>query len=334
MTTPNTVLVASAINSSAATPAVGDLILIDAAKGTPVAFDELATVSEIQFGVVKAAAKTDGTAATNHPAYIAKTKAFSKSELKNISGIHYGMDGYVAETEDSFKFTMPASMPSVVAGDKLHVRMNFKVQGIRTQKGEEYVFDLTKYTDVTDIAIALVDKINTNRDAWVTATRSGDVVTVTAKRAIDGQVNAKTINATTDFNQVEFDMAAYSVNGPSDYVQFGTVAKYTNANPGMGNPYVVRDEERKAFGYLGAMHSTSYPNIQPASSVATVGGLIDETKKYDSISVTAELTYRAADQSYMKSTPVSAQMYFPTSLLAVDAAAEVISAIKTWANIA
>ena len=329
ITKPNTVLVATAIDTTSDNDsAVGSLVVINGETGAIVSdATALTGLNSIQFGVIKEAKVATGDASIKHPVYIAKTKAFKKGELANIKSTAFS-----AIAEDTFTLTLPGTMPAVIAGDVLHVKLFFKVDGHQTQKSEEYTFDLTQYTATATLATAIATRINANKDAWVTATVASEVVTVTAKHAIDYQPNAKSINNTINFNQVEFDLASYKVNGTSNYYSFGTVAKTVNATPGTGNPYVVRDQERAAFGYLGAMHSTTYPNIQPASSVAAVGGLVDATAQYDSISFTANVEYRSPDESYMKSTGVSAQVYYPHSQ--ATAADSIVAAVKAWAGIA
>lgn len=330
MTQPNTVLVATTV-SSTATSTVGALIVLDGKTGIPVTdATDLSGVDSIQFGVVKEAAVSTGALSQRHPAYIAKTKAFTKEELKNIVASDFS-----AETEDTFTITFTGTIPTnITDGDNLHVKMTYKVEGHAVNKSEGYVFDLNQYTSTTTLATDVAAAINANPQSWVTATSSNAVVTVTAKRAIDYQPTAKSINSTFKFNQVEFDLASFRVNGTSPYYAFGTVAKTVNAGAGVGNPYVVRDQEKDAMGYLGAMFSPAYPNLQPASSVATVGGLVDESAEYNCISFTAELKYRAADQGYMKSTPVSAQMYYITSVGNNVAATEILNSVKEWAGFA
>lgn len=326
---PNTVLVASTVDSTdTSIDTLGALVVIDAEKGTLVAdVADLSGVNSIQFGVIKEAKVTTGHVSQKHPAYIAKTKAFTRDELRDIR-----LTEGAAGAEDTFTLTFPASYPTFVDGDILHVRLNFKVDGHVTQKAEEYAFDLTQYTASSALATAIGDKINGNIDSWVTAVVVDKVITITAKNAIDYQPNAKSINSTIKFNQVEFDLASFRVNGTSFYYSFGTVAKTANATPGYGNPYVVRDQEKDAFGYLGAMHSTLYPNIQPASSVAASAGLVDSSKLYDTISFTAELKYRAPDESYMKSTGVTAQMYYVHTDPNLAQAELIVAAVKLWAG--
>lgn len=328
ITKPNTVLVASAI-STVTTDVLGTLVLLDGKTGLPVTDSaDLTGITSLQFGVIKEAAVTGGTNAVKRPIYIAKTKAFKKSELVNI----ISTAGYAA-TEDSYKLKVPTTPGSAVAGDNLHVRLDFKIEGFRTQKAEEYVFGIADYANAGALATAIAARINNNPETWVTATVANtDEVTITAKKAIDYQPNAKSANAVTKFNQVEFELASYKVNCTGPYSAFGTLTKLANSNPGFGNPYVVRDQEKDAFGYEGSMHSTMFPVMQPATNVATSAGLIDGTVQYNCITFTAELAYRAPDESYMKSTPVTAQLYYPHSTQnALDAAA-IVASVKLWAN--
>ena len=326
ITKPNTVLVATGI-STTATETLGTLVLLNAKTGLPVAnAASLTGVDAVQFGVIKEPKVTTGPVENQKPIYIAKTKAFKKSELQHIVST-----AGIPATEDSFKIVVPSPAGAVV-GDNMHVKLNFKVDGYQTQKAEAYVFALVSYASATALAADIADRINKNPRSWVTASVNAAEVTITAKKAIDHQPNSKSINATTKFNQVEFDLAAFKVNGTGPYSAFGTIAKLSNSQPGIGNPYVVRDQERDAFGYEGVAHIAVYPSIMPASSVAAVGGLVNESVQYNCISFTAELAYRAPDESYMKTTPVSAQLYYPHTAGNKTAADNIVAAVKTWAG--
>lgn len=327
ITKPNTVLVATGI-STTATETLGTLVLLDAKTGLPVAnAASLTGVDAVQFGVIKEPKVTTGPVENQKPIYIAKTKAFKKSELQHIVST-----AGIPATEDSYKLTVPTIPAGLIDGDNMHVRLSFKVDGHKTQKAEAYTFAIKDYATAANLATAIANRINKNRDSWVTATVNAAEVTITAKRAIDYQPNSKSINATTKFNQVEFDLAAFKVNGTGPYSAFGTIAKLSNSQPGIGNPYVVRDQERDAFGYEGVAHIAVYPSIMPASSVAAVGGLVNESVQYNCISFTAELAYRAPDESYMKTTPVSAQLYYPHTAGNKTAADNIVAAVKTWAG--
>lgn len=328
LTKPNTVLVATSVVTTAAALAVGAVMLLDGKTGKPLTDLQAATLAAtdtLQLGVVKAAAVTGGTAATNKPAYIAKTKAFKRSELRSIANT-----AFAASAEDTYTIAVP-STAGAVSGDNMHIKLTFKVDGFQTQKAEAYTFAIANYATAADLATAIANRINNNPDSWVTASATDDDVTVTAKKAIDYQPNAKSLSAVTKYNQVEFELAAFKVNGVGPYVPFGTVVHTVNATPGFGNPYVIRDEEKDALGYEGHYHITAFPNTLPASSVAASGGLVDGTAQYNCITLVAELTYRAPDESYMKSTPVAAQLYYPTAEN-TDAAA-IVAAVKTWANL-
>ena len=327
LTKPNTVLVASTVATTAATIAVGALMLLDAKTGKPVTdvTGDLTGIDSLQLGVCKSLAVTGGSAATNKPAYFAKTKAFKRSELRGLTNTPYS-----ASAEDAFTLLVP-SVANHVSGDNMHVKLTFKVDGFQTQKAEAYTFAITNYADSAALATAIANRINNNPDSWVTASASSATVTVTAKKAVDYQVNAKSLMPTSKFNQVEFELAAFKVNGVGPYAAFGTVTRTSSATPGFGNAYVVRDEEIDAFGYEGHYHIQSFPNTLPVSTVKSSNGLVDDTQGYDCISFTAELAYRAPDESYMKSTPVSAQCYYYTVEEADPAA--IVTAIKKWANL-
>lgn len=329
LTKPNTVLVASSVVTKAADVVLGALVLLDGKTGQPIS--DIATQSNVdacdslQLGVCKAVAVTSGSASVKKPAYFAKTKAFKRSELRTILNTEY-----VASAEDTFTLLVP-STAGAAPGDNMHVKLTFKVDGFQTQKAEAYTFAIAAYADAATLAAAIATRINNNVDSWVTASVTDATVTVTAKKAVDYQNNAKSLNAVQKFNQVEFELAAFKVNGVGPYTAFGTVTHTVNATPGFGNAYVVRDEEKDALGYEGHYHIQSFPNTLPVSTVKASGGLVDATQGYDCISFTAELAYRAPDESYMKSTPVSAQCYYYTAE-STDPAA-IVTAIKTWANL-
>jgi len=329
ITKPNTVLVAQSVDFSG-DGAVGSLVLLDAVHGIEIDLSAgLGNIKKLQLGVVKEAAKTTGHVSQQHPKYIAKSKSFGRDEVVDY---RFTASDLYADTEDQFQVTYPADMTGITDADILHVRLDFKIDGHCTAKAEEYVFDLSLY-----VAAALINRINSNPDAWVEAEAGlgNGVVVVTAKRAIDYQPNAKSINSPMKYNQVEFDLASFIVKEISGtpakkYVSFGEVVKLASAKPSPGNPYVVRDQEKDAFGYLGAQFSNQYPNIQPASSVAAVGGLVDETVTYDVFSLTAETKYRSADMSYMKSTGISAQVYVETSEETQTALESLVTNLNDW----
>lgn len=317
---PNTVLVAKTVNATPVTDgisAAGELVVLDGTTGLPVDAATVDSCSKLQLGVVIAQAITTGSNSVKRPAYIAKTKAFKRNELKSILS-----RAHVAASEDTYTLTIPALPSDLVTGDNMHVRLQFKHAGNNFAKADEYAFALKSYASNTALATAVAKRINADVESWAVATVSSNVVTITAKVAIDNQANAKTMNPTMKYNQVEFELASYIVNGTNDPIAYGTVAHTVNSFAGIGNPYIIRDQEKDAFGYAGAMSTNVYPNIQPTPTV-------DLTATYDTLTLEMFIDYMAPDESYTKSTGMVANVYVDDS---ADVA-PVVTAIKAWAGL-
>lgn len=331
MTIPNKVLVVKQFNTEGTDIAVGDLVVLDGEKGSVISAADAVTTNKIQFGVVKREAVVSADPSKAIPAYIVKTKAFTRNDI-----VKYNAVASEAAVEDSFDIdytgvkTATASSPLAV----VHANLTFDLDGRDVKREESYVIKLSDYSTDAAVAGKIAALINGNRESWATAEVAGAVVTVTAKTAIDNQPGAKSILSAFPYNQTKMKVVSFHKDNESVLSNYGTsgiaVSHETVATPGINNPYVIRDHEKAAFGYDSAHFSHVYPNQAPMTGLAvTYNGDVDASVEYDCVSFVVDLKYRAADTNYTKSTTVYNSIYGDNETFVTDDVIAVINGTYT-----
>ena len=174
---------------------------------------------------------------------------------------------------------------------------------------------IAKTTNPEDLIEAFVSKINRHKQARVVASNTASVLTLTAKEIPYNQ------GVTTDagYSQVSVDAFMWTTipSGLLSNVMYPisnlTIAK-TQGTPGRGNAYIVRDRENWNLGYEGIQYRANaiYPYIAPEFRS-------DLSAEYDTITMEWDNLYLSNDNQYIKTTPLSAEMYIVKDQITTNA---------------
>lgn len=236
---------------------------------------------------------------------------FSK-EIQKGSKPNLVFTEFVAKAEDKIVITATNVTPEVGHRYVLRLVYNdiYEAPGQFTHTYEV----IAKTTAPADLMASFAKKINKHQGARVVATVSAAVLTLEAKEipynegimidALYSQVNVEAFMWTT----IPSGMLSNVMNPISNL----TIAK-TQGTPGKGNPYIVRDRENAAFGYMGITHRANgiYPYIAPEFKS-------DLTAEYDTVTVEWDNKYLSDDNQYIKTTPLATEIYVVKGQLSTD----------------
>ena len=314
---PNTVFVGSKVNAAATSLAVGDVVLINAATGAPLAIASIANAKAIQLGYVKAVGATD--AAAN----IVKTQVISKGKVKSLV-----YSAYAAKAEASSVIDFTGVTP--VAGHRYVVRVIYN--DLYEHPGQyTHSYEAIAATGETAITLAtkIGNKIAAHKGARVTMVDdAAGTITITAKEVVLNGFGTQGKEAITPYSQVSMKVVAYwsnpsSVFGSTFNAIPGIEITTTDSKPGKGNPYIVRDREQAALAYKGITYRTTWPVIKPELTVSLA-------KSYDTLVLEFAKDYQSPDNQYVKSTEIATEIYVDNSATAGSKASDLNTAIAAW----
>lgn len=314
---PNTVFVGSRVNAAATSLAVGDIVLINAATGAPLAIASIASAKAIQIGYVKAIGSTDAKAT------IVKTQVISKGKVKSLV-----YSAYAAKTEASSVIDFTNVTP--VSGHRYVVRVIYN--DLYEHPGQyTHSYEAIAATGETAITLAtkIGNKIKAHKGARVTVVDdAAGTITLTAKEVVLNGFGTQGKEAITPYSQVQMKVVAYwsnpsSIFGSTFNAIPGIEITTTDSKPGKGNPYIVRDREQAALAYKGITYRTTWPVIKPELTV-------NLAKSYDTIVLEFAKDYQSPDNQYVKSTEIAAEIYVDNSATAGSKASDLNTALAAW----
>lgn len=203
------------------------------------------------------------------------------------------------------KITITLTNATIVAGNRYVLRIVYKDLS-------EYKFQFTHSYEVyaatataSELATAIVAKINAHKGRRVTAQASAAVITLTAMEKNDNE-GLYSIN---EYSIVDMDAFLYTTipgallaNQP-DSVPGATIAK-TVGTPGKGYWKQVRDAEFRNSPYKGHVFIDAYPEIR--QEMKTV-----KDAEYDYAIIESDNMYLSNDNQYIKTTPMTVEVYCP-----------------------
>lgn len=314
---PNTVFVGSKVNAAATSLAVGDVVLINAATGAPLAIASIANAKSIQLGYVKAIGATDADAT------IVKTQVISKDKVNSLV-----YSAYAAKTEASSVIDFTGVTP--VAGYRYVVRVIYNdLYEHPGQYTHSYEAIAATGETATTLATKIGAKIAAHKGARVTvADDAAGELTLTAKEVVLNGFGTQGKETITPYSQVQMKVVAYwsnpsSVFGSTFNAIPGIEITTTDSKPGKGNPYIVRDREQAALAYKGITYRTTWPVIKPELTV-------NLAKSYDTLVIEFARGYQSPDNQYVKSTEIATEIYVDNSATAGSKASDLNTAIAAW----
>lgn len=277
----------------------GDVALFDQNKSLITTAAKAAEASSLYVGV--AGKKVNVTMPDGSVAQKANIE-FS-NEIQKASKPSAVIGEHVEPTEE--KITITLTNATIVAGHRYVLRIYYK-------DIYEAVWQFTHTYEVyaetataSDLASAIVKKINAHKNRRVQASASAAVITLTAMAKDDNEG----VDSLNEYSVVSMEASLYETvpgallaNQPKAVP--GAVIAKTAGKPGKGYWKQVRDEEVRNMGYKGHVFTGAYPIVEQARKVV-------EGTQYDYATIENDNLYLSNDNQYIKTTPLTTEVYCP-----------------------
>lgn len=210
----------------------------------------------------------------------------------------------VEPTQDKVVVTLTNA--TVVAGHRYVLRVLYKdIEANNFQFTHSYEVYAETAT-ASDLAAAIVKKINAHKNRRVQAFASAAVITLNAMPKDDNEG----VYSLNEYSVVDMEVSLYHTvpgallaNQPEAVV--GATIVKTPGNPGRGFWKQVRDAEVRYMGYKGHVFTGAYPEVEQARKVV-------EGTKYDCAVIENDNLYLSNDNQYIKTTPLTTEVYCPS----------------------
>lgn len=279
--------------------AAGDVALFDQNKSLITTAAKAAEASSLYVGV--AGEKVNVTMPDGSVAQKANIE-FS-NEIQKASKPSAVIGEHVEPVEEKITITLTGA--TIVAGHRYVLRIYYK-------DIYEAVWQFTHTYEVyaetataSDLASAIVKKINAHKNRRVQASASAAVITLTAMAKDDNEG----VDSLNEYSVVSMEASLYETvpgallaNQPKAVP--GAVIAKTAGNPGKGYWKQVRDEEVRNMGYKGHVFTDAYPIVEQARKVV-------EGTQYDYATIENDNLYLSNDNQYIKTTPLTTEVYCP-----------------------
>lgn len=279
--------------------AAGDVALFDQNKSLITTAAKAAEASSLYVGV--AGEKVNVTMPDGSVAQKANIE-FS-NEIQKASKPSAVIGEHVEPVEE--KITITLTDATIVAGHRYVLRIYYK-------DIYEAVWQFTHTYEVyaetataSDLAAAIIKKINAHKNRRVQAFASAAVITLTAMAKDDNEG----VDSLNEYSVVSMEASLYETvpgallaNQPKAVP--GAVIAKTAGNPGKGYWKQVRDEEVRNMGYKGHVFTGAYPIVEQARKVV-------EGTQYDYATIENDNLYLSNDNQYIKTTPLTTEVYCP-----------------------
>lgn len=279
--------------------AAGDVALFDQNKSLITTAAKAAEASSLYVGV--AGEKVNVTMPDGSVAQKANIE-FS-NEIQKASKPSAVIGKHVEPVEEKITITLTGA--TIVAGHRYVLRIYYK-------DIYEAVWQFTHTYEVyaetataSDLASAIVKKINAHKNRRVQASASAAVITLTAMAKDDNEG----VDSLNEYSVVSMEASLYETvpgallaNQPKAVP--GAVIAKTAGNPGKGYWKQVRDEEVRNMGYKGHVFTGAYPIVEQARKVV-------EGTQYDYATIENDNLYLSNDNQYIKTTPLTTEVYCP-----------------------
>lgn len=280
--------------------AAGDVALFDQNKSLITTAAKAAEASSLYVGV--AGEKVNVTMPDGSVAQ--KVNIEFSNEIQKASKPSAVIGEHVEPTEE--KITITLTDATIVAGHRYVLRIYYK-------DIYEAVWQFTHTYEVyaetataSDLAAAIVKKINAHKNRRVQASASAAVITLTAMAKDDNEG----VDSLNEYSVVSMEASLYETvpgallaNQPKAVP--GAVIAKTAGNPGKGYWKQVRDEEVRNMGYKGHVFTGAYPIVEQACKVV-------EGTSYDYAVIENDNLYLSNDNQYIKTTPLTTEVYCPS----------------------
>lgn len=279
--------------------AAGDVALFDQNKSLITTAAKAAEASSLYVGVAGEkvnVTRPDGSVAQ-------KANIEFSNEIQKASKPSAVIGEHVEPVEE--KITITLTNATIVAGHRYVLRIYYK-------DIYEAVWQFTHTYEVyaetataSDLASAIVKKINAHKNRRVQASANAAVITLTAMAKDDNEG----VDSLNEYSVVSMEASLYKTvpgallaNQPKAVP--GAVIAKTAGKPGKGYWKQVRDEEVRNMGYKGHVFTGAYPIVEQARKVV-------EGTQYDYATIENDNLYLSNDNQYIKTTPLTTEVYCP-----------------------
>lgn len=309
----NTVLIGKTLPSAYTTAdalTAGDVALFDQNRAIIKTAADAAKATSLYIGVAQNKVKV------TMPNGSVADKANIKfgNEIQKNSNPSAVIGEYVAPVQDKIVITLTNA--TIIAGHRYVLRIVYKdmyeAPGQFTHTYEVFAANTT----AADLATAIVEKINKHANRRVNASASAAVITLTAMEKDDNNG----VYSLNEYSVVDMEASLYVtipgaiLSNQPDAIPGAKIVK-TPGNPGKGYWKQVRDAEVRYMGYQGHVFTGAYPEV-------VQDRMVEQDATYDYITVENDNKYLSNDNQYIKTTPLTTELYvkhstgFVTSIVA------------------
>lgn len=301
ITSVHTVLIGKQIATATSADALneGDVALFDENRKV-ISANDAANAKSIYVGVAGKKINVtmpDGTVAQ-------KANIDFSNEIQKASKPSLVVSEHVEPTEETVTINLASA--TIVAGHRYVVRILYKDIEARNLQFTHTYEVYAESATASDLASAIVAKINKHTNRRVQASVSGSTITLTAMVKDDNEG----IDSINEYSVVNMEISLY-VTKPGALLSNqpeavpGAVITKTVGNPGKGYWKQVRDAEARNMGYKGHVFINTYPIVEQARKVV-------EDTKYDVAIIENDNLYLSNDNQYIKTTPLTTEIYVPS----------------------
>lgn len=226
------------------------------------------------------------------------------------------------EAPENAKIEVNLSAAKIVNGHRYVLRVLYKdIEAANLQFTHTYeVIATSEVAD--DLGNALLKQINNHPNRRVNATYADGKLTLTAKdKNWDNSVEAL-----GEYSIVSMDASLYVTipgallsNQPEKVS--GAVITKTEGKPGKGFWKQVRDLELRAMGYDGHVFTGAYPSIEQER-------MVTKGAQYNYVTIENDNLYLSADNQYIKTTPLRANVFCEGAVTALTGALDAFMGVE------
>ena len=239
-------------------------------------------------------------------------KIQKESKASYVSGAY--------EAPSAAKVEIDLTNAEIVAGHRYVLRVLYKdIEAANLQFTHTYEVVAADATAAT-LGEDLMKQINKHPNRRVNATFESNKLVLTAKdKNYDNSVEA------LDEYSIVSMVATLYVTIPGALLSnqpekvAGAVITVTEGKPGKGFWKQVRDAEVRAMGYTGHVFTGAYPSIEQAR-------MTTKDAQYNYVTIENDNLYVSADNQYIKTTPLRAQVYCEGAVTAITNALDAFNA--------
>lgn len=298
--------------------------------GAVALFDENKNLIKNETAAVTASTVYIGVAGDNMTITLPNGTSATKCSVEYSNAIQkaskpsYVIGNYEAPVEEKIEIDLTSA--TVVIGHRYVLRIVYK--DLYEAPGQfTHTYEVIASTETAnDLGNALLKKINKHANRRVSATFESHKLTLTALPKDDNEG----VYSLNEYSVVSMEASLY-VTIPGALLSNipeavpGATIKKTAGKPGKGFWKQVRDMEVRMLGYKGHVFTDAYPIVEPKRNV-TKGA------KYNYIIIENDNLYLSPDNQYIKTTPLTTELYVEEANLSTSQFVKNLKAFITGVN--